>query len=146
MSVGAKLEGRCMCGSVRFSAKPENDEMGTCHCSMCRRWSGGTFMSVACGDTLEVINGDDLQFYRSSEWGERGFCKACGSTLLWRMQDGSHSYISIQTFDDPSQFRFTTEIFSDKKPDNYSFANPTSKMTEAEFLAAYAPTQDAENG
>ncbi|GAA0590326.1 GFA family protein [Paenochrobactrum glaciei] len=146
MSVSAKLEGRCLCGSVRFSAKPMNDEMGACHCSMCRRWTGGVFLSVECGDSLEVTNGDDLTFYRSSEWGERGFCKSCGSTLMWRMQDGSHSVVSIQAFDDPSQFRFTTEIFIDKKPDNYAFANDTSKMTEAEFLAAYASTEDADNG
>ncbi|MBB6260156.1 hypothetical protein FHS77_000680 [Paenochrobactrum gallinarii] len=146
MSVSAKLEGRCLCGSVRFSAKPESDEMGTCHCSMCRRWSGGTFMSVACGDSLEISNDADLGLYRSSEWGERGFCKSCGSTLMWRMLDGSHSYVSIQAFENPAQFRFTTEIFIDKKPDNYAFANDTSKMTEAEFLAAYASTEDADNG
>ena len=146
MSDSAKLNGRCLCGAVRFSAKPVNDEMGACHCSMCRRWSGGVFLCVDCSDSVEIIEGDDLAFYGSSEWGERGFCKTCGSTLMWRMRDGSHNVVSIQAFDDPSQFRFTTEIFVDSKPGNYAFANDTRKMTEAEFLAAFASTQDAENG
>ncbi|MBX8811555.1 GFA family protein [Pseudochrobactrum algeriensis] len=146
MSDGAKLEGRCLCGSVQFSAKPVNDEMGACHCSMCRRWSGGVFLCVDCGDSLEITKGDDLGFYGSSAWGERGFCKVCGSTLMWRMQDGSHNVVSVQAFENPSQFRFTTEIYIDCKPDSYAFANDTSKMTEAEFLAAFASTQDAENG
>lgn len=146
MSDSAKLECHCLCGSVRFTAKPVNDEMGACHCSKCRRWSGGVFLSVDCADTVEITKGDDLVFYSSSPWGERGFCKACGSTLMWRMADCSNYFVSAQAFDNPSQFRFVSEIFIDNKPDSYAFANDTSKMTEAEFLAAYASTQDAENG
>lgn len=146
MSNSARLEGRCLCGSVRFLAKPVSDEMGACHCSMCRQWSGGVFLSVDCGNSLEIIKGDDLGFYGSSAWGERGFCKACGSTLMWRMRDGSHNVVSIQAFENPSQFKFGSEIFIDSKPENYAFANDTRKMTEAEVLAAYAPTQEGENG
>ena len=35
-----RLTGGCICGAVRFEAKPESDEMGVCHCGFCRRWSG----------------------------------------------------------------------------------------------------------
>lgn len=133
------LKGGCLCGAVRFSASPGAAEMGVCHCSMCRRWSGGTFMAVDCGDRVEFEKDGELGAYESSKWGERTFCKSCGSTLVWRTRDGKHSAVSAQAFDDPSIFKFVSEIFIDEKPDNYAFANETKKMTGAEIFAKFAP-------
>ena len=133
------LSGRCLCGAVRFTATPESMTMGVCHCSMCRRWSGGTFMAVDCGSSLKIEDESALGVYHSSEWGDRCFCKTCGTTLFWRLRQGSHDVVAAQAFDDPSQFEFTSEIFVDDKPRNYMFANHTKKMTGAEFLASFAP-------
>lgn len=136
------LNGRCLCGGVTFQATLEKREMGVCHCSMCRRWSGGAFMVAECaGDALKVADESQLGVYKSSEWGERCFCKSCGSTLFWRMQDHSMAAISIQAFDDPSQFDFVQEIFVDEQPANYAFANKTKRMTSKEFLEAFASGQ-----
>ncbi|MBE7186270.1 MAG: GFA family protein [Methylobacterium mesophilicum] len=130
-----RLSGGCLCGAVRFTAIPKNDEMGVCHCGMCRRWTGGVFMAVDC-EVLDIEDGAKLGVYRSSDYGERVFCAVCGSSLFWRMQDGSHSVVALQAFDDPSRFRFTSEIFVDEKPATYAFANETKKMTGSEFVAA----------
>ncbi|WP_132313242.1 GFA family protein [Martelella mediterranea] len=136
------MTGGCICGDVRFSAVPKSMEMGACHCSLCRRWSGGAgFLGVECGTSVKVENEAALGVYPSSEYGERVFCKTCGSTLFWRMQDGSDTVVSSQAFDDADAFRFVSEIFVDEKPDNYAFANDTKKMTSAEFFAAYASEQ-----
>ncbi len=129
-----ELVGGCLCGAVRFTAVPLNDEMGVCHCGMCRRWSGGLFMAVECG-TLAIDDETAVSVYRSSDYGERLFCRTCGSSLFWRMQDGSHIVVSLHALDDPSRFRFTNEIFIDEKPAAYAFANDTKKMTGAEFVA-----------
>jgi hypothetical protein len=142
----SKLSGGCLCGSVRFTAEPTQREMGVCHCRMCRQWSGGVYMAVACGTSVEVEDETSLGVYTSSGYGERVFCKACGSSLMWRLQDGSHSSVSAQAFDDPSVFEFTSEIFVDEQPANYAFANDTRKMTGAEVFALYAPKQDPQNG
>lgn len=136
------LTGGCLCGAVRFTAKPEQADMGVCHCRMCRRWTGGTYMAVACGAGVEIEDGAPLGVYKSSDYGERVFCKVCGSSLMWRLQDGSHSSVSAQAFDDPSVFAFVSEIFVDEQPANYAFANDTRKMTGAEVFALYAPNQD----
>ncbi|KAB0682112.1 GFA family protein [Aureimonas leprariae] len=111
--------------------------MGVCHCGMCRRWSGGVFMAVEC-ESLEIGDEAALGVYRSSEYGERVFCRTCGSSLFWRMQDGSHVAACLSAFDDPSRFRFTSEIYIDEKPATYAFANDTRKMTGSEFLASVA--------
>ncbi len=133
------LMGRCLCGAVTFEATPETMAMGVCHCSMCRKWSGGSFMAVECGTSLKIEDQSALGVYTSSDWGERCFCKTCGTTLFWRMRDGSHQVVSAQAFDDPGQFQFVSEIFIDENPGNYAFSNQTKKMTGAEFLASMVP-------
>jgi hypothetical protein len=141
-----RLSGGCLCGDVKFTAEPVNDEMGVCHCEMCRRWTGGTYMAVSCGNSVKFENENALGVYKSSGYGERVFCKTCGSTIAWRLQDGSHTSLSAQAFDDPSVFKFKTEIFVDEQPDNYAFANETTRMTGPEVFAMYAPNQEPQNG
>ncbi len=99
-------------------------------------------MAVNCGNSIEFGEGAPIAGYRGSSWGERVFCSKCGSTLVWQTQDRSHQVASMQAFDDPSQFQFTGQIFVDYKPDNYTFANETRMMTEAEVFAKFAPSPD----
>jgi hypothetical protein len=135
--------GGCLCGSVRFEASPLRLDMDACHCSMCRRWSGGVFMAVPCGDGVAFQSAATLGIYRSSEYGERLFCRECGSSLIWRLQDGSSAAVALQAFDDLSGFVFVEEIFVDEKPDHYAFANETRKRTGAEVMAQFANEQGA---
>ncbi|NWG45795.1 MAG: GFA family protein [Alphaproteobacteria bacterium] len=128
---------RCLCGAVTFRATPAKPEMGACHCGMCRHWSGGVFFGVDCTGPIEFASEEALGVYASSDYGERCFCKQCGSTLIWRMRDGSHAVVSVQAFPDPGAFRFASEIFIDEKPDSYSFANDTKRMSGAEFIAQF---------
>jgi hypothetical protein len=132
----AALSGRCLCGAVQFTATPKRMEMGVCHCGMCRRWTGGAFMGVQCGPDVQVADASQLGAYQSSGYGERCFCKVCGSTLFWRMQGGAMHVVAAQAFDDPNAFAFVSEIYVDEQPGNYSFANQTKRMTGPEFVAA----------
>ena len=131
------MTGRCLCGAVRFSGTPAKMHMDACHCSLCRRWSAGPFFGVNCPD-LAVEDESALATYASSEHAERQFCGICGSTLFWRMKDGSMIAVSAQAFDDPSSLPLEIEIFVDEKPATYEFANATVKMTGAEVMAAFA--------
>ncbi len=146
MGAGERLNGQCLCGAVKFAAVPAKMEMDVCHCSMCRRWSGGAFMAVNCGTSVEITDETALSTYSSSEWGERLFCSKCGSSLFWRGKHGGITMVSMQAFAAPEQFRFAEEIFIDNKPANYDFANETHRMTGEEFLAALAAKQEAEHG
>lgn len=139
------LNAECLCGSVQFTATPENDEAGVCHCTMCQRWTGGLSIMRSCTG-LDVSKDDDLGIYVSSEWGERGFCRNCGSSLFWRAKDGSHTAIAVAAFGQHDGIRLTTEIFYDRKPDYYALANDTQKMTEAETIAFFTGAQDENHG
>ena len=135
------LSGGCLCGAVRFSARPEKLEMDVCHCSMCRKWSGGTFMAVPCAE-VKVVDEGALSVYPSSDWAERVFCRTCGSSLFWRLRrrDGPVA-VSMQSFDGPSPFTFGEEIFIDEKPALHAFAGERPRKTGAQVFAEFDAKQ-----
>ena len=141
-SDGQRIAAQCLCGSVRFSAVPVKAETDVCHCSMCRRWAAGPLFAVDCGDSLVVDAGDDLERYGSSDWGERGFCRKCGTSLFWNLTGQQAYHVSLSAFETPPQVRFATEIFIDEKPDCYEFANDTNKLTGEQVLALFAAGQE----
>ncbi|MBS7699229.1 MULTISPECIES: GFA family protein [unclassified Chelatococcus] len=141
-AASSAIPGGCLCGAVRFSAVPAKHEMDVCHCGMCQRWSGGVFMTVPCAE-ITVADESALGVYPSSEWGERLFCKTCGTSLMWRLrgQQGGNVAVSMQSFDDKSSFVFAEEIFIDEKPDLYSFVGDRPRKTGAEIMAEFAAQQ-----
>ncbi|NDW06546.1 GFA family protein [Jiella pacifica] len=141
-----QLQAKCLCGGVRIDADLDNQEVGACHCDICRRWAGGPFLAVEASKNVVVAGTDLLGIYESSGWGERGFCNRCGSTLFWRSKDAAHYAISAMAFDDLTEAVLTKQIFIDSKPDWYAFANETESMTGAEFLAQFASAEDKPNG
>ena len=137
------LSGGCLCGAVRYTAVPQKRAMDVCHCSLCRRWSGGVFMSVPCGE-VTVEDESQLASYASSEWAMRQFCRNCGASLFWRLRQGGEGHVAVafQAFDDQSSFDFVAEIFIDEKPALYAFAGERPRLTGDEFLARMAAKQE----
>ncbi len=129
--------GSCLCGGVRVSVAKLNANVGACHCGMCRKWSGGPFFAADCGTDVAFEGEDNLTVYNSSAWAERGFCKKCGSHVFYRLKASQHYMLSAGLFDDQSEFVLDHQIFIDKKPDFYNFANETVNMTEAEVFAKF---------
>lgn len=129
-----KRTGRCLCGAVSFEISKSDAHIGACHCSMCRRHSGGVFIGLRVSESDISFHGEDqLARYTSSDWAERAFCKTCGSTLFYRVtldgpMKGEH-HVGIGTLDDPSGLPLTQELFIDLKPDGYSFAEKTQALT-----------------
>ncbi|AGH94335.1 GFA family protein [Pseudobdellovibrio exovorus] len=133
------VSGRCLCGVVSYEAQMEKAEFHVCHCGMCRRWSGGVNMSFDAGTSVKFKGEENIGLYSSSDWGERGFCKSCGTSLFFRMKEQRSHYICAGSLDeknDVSKMHFATEIYIDKKPASYEFGNKTLRLTEADFLAS----------
>lgn len=129
--------GKCLCGQVSFTVKSMSQHVGACHCGMCARWAGGPLMAVDCGTEVVFNNEDLITVYNSSEWAERGFCSHCGSHLFYRLKQSLQHMIPAGLFDDNSQFVLGNQVFIDRKPGFYEFANKTATMTEAEVFAKY---------
>ena len=43
-----RMKGTCLCSAIEVVAL-ERGDVGLCHCSMCRRWSGGLMLAMHCG-------------------------------------------------------------------------------------------------
>lgn len=130
------MQGKCLCGAVEVVA-PEQKEVGLCHCSMCRRWSGGPLFAVHCESGVS-FNGLEPARYRSSDWAERGFCPTCGTHLFYYLLPGDEYVLPAGLFQDQS-FHLESEIFIDEKPEYYELKNDTRKMTGQQVFELYAP-------
>jgi hypothetical protein len=135
-------KGRCLCGAVKFTANKINNNVAACHCGMCRRWGGGPLMAVSCGTDVVFEGEENITIYNSSDWAERGFCGKCGSHLFYRLKEINEHQMPVGLFDDQGSFNFDLQVFTDRKPAFYSFANKTNEITEAEVIEMYAPEQN----
>lgn len=138
MSDELNLDGACLCGAVKFSATAAGPDVVACHCDMCRRWSAGPYMELTC-QSVTFEDKEHIGRIRSSEWAERGFCTKCGSNLFYHIVDSSDYQMAAGLFDDQSMLRMSLQVFTDRRPDFYEFANKTKMMTEAEVIAMFAP-------
>ena len=99
-------------------------------------------MTVDCGTDVLFEGEENISVFDSSEWAERGFCKKCGSHLFYRLKQSKQHIIPVGLFDEQERFVFDHQVFIDKKPSFYAFANETSEMTGAEVFALYAPSSE----
>lgn len=138
MSLIQGANASCLCGAVEMSFTAVSENVGACHCNMCRKWSGSLFMGVEAGTEVAFNNLDEVSTFDSSECAERGFCFQCGSHLFYRIKQSGQYYIPVGLFDDQTKFVFDHQIFIDEKPGFYCFSNKTNNMTGEEFFAAFA--------
>lgn len=132
------VQGKCLCGAVTVLVEKVSQKLGACHCTMCRKWSGGPFLGAFCGTGIVIEGQEHLTRYDSSAWGERGFCNRCGSHLFYRFKPKDQYVVSVGMFDDVKNFQFDHQIFIDEKPPYYNFAEQTKKLTGNEVRAKMA--------
>ena len=79
------VPGSCLCETVRFEIELPTLACGHCHCSMCRRPHGASFVTwiAVPRERFRITAGaEDIVHYRSSEHGTRRFCRHCGSQMF----------------------------------------------------------------
>ncbi|HKO51934.1 MAG TPA: GFA family protein [Polyangiaceae bacterium] len=124
---------------MTFSAQQVELQHHACHCGMCRRWSGGSgFLGSPCAG-VTFGGSEHLQRFMSSDWAERGFCKACGTTLFYYLKPTQAYTMSVGAFDDQTLFQLVREICIDRKPSGYAFAGDHERWTEAETFERLTP-------
>ena len=77
--------GSCLCGRVRFEIDGKLAGIQLCHCSQCRRASGGAFAAnlPVRAENFRIVAGE-AKSYESSPGKERLFCGDCGSPIISR--------------------------------------------------------------
>lgn len=137
------MDGQCLCGSITVKT-PDKKSVDACHCGMCRRWGGGPALGISCDSEVQIDGFDKLKVYQSSEWAERAFCGECGTHIFYKLLPTNQYFVPAGLFQNGIEFEFTEQIFIDKKPSYYEFANQTLNMTEAEVFAKFSPSEDSQ--
>jgi len=130
-----EVTGHCLCGAVTYTAEGVETDIHSCHCSMCRRWTGGPAFAASVGK-VTFEGEENVSRYDSSAWAERGFCKRCGTNLFYRLKESDHYVLWMGTFDDQTPFNLASEIFIDEKPPVYELAGDRPRLTGEEFMAS----------
>jgi hypothetical protein len=138
------MDGKCLCSAITVKT-PDKTTIDACHCGMCRRWGGSPALGVPCGSDVQIDGFDKLKVYQSSEWAERAFCGECGTHIFYRLLLTNEYFVPAGLFQNEIEFEFKEQIFIDRKPSYYEFANQTLNMTEAEVFAKFASSQNIED-
>ena len=94
--MGDLIQGTCLCGGIEFEMQASDQfgpglEMGECHCTRCRGWSGAAGVPFVVADPakFKVTKGQELLArYEPEGFSPRAFCSRCGSSLY----SGSGTY------------------------------------------------------
>lgn len=135
------MEGKCLCSAITIRTL-DKKSIDACHCGMCRRWGGGPALVVSCGSEVQIEGIDKLKVYKSSEWAQRAFCSECGTHIFYRLLSTNEYFVPVGLFQDDLEFEFKEQIFIDRKPSYYEFANQTLNMTEAEIFTKFASSEN----
>ncbi|MGK2924331.1 MAG: GFA family protein [Lysobacterales bacterium] len=105
MSDEKTVQGGCLCGAVRFALELPSKWCAHCHCSMCRRAHGAGYVTWVgfASEHFRLLQGDNqLKWYASSPDARRGFCNACGSTMLFESTRwAGETHVALGCVDEP---------------------------------------------
>lgn len=129
------IRGSCLCGSVRFEAGPPYSAFRYCHCSRCRKASGGAHaanivvpqaqFAWLAGESL--INRFDLPgAQRFAVW----FCTRCGSRVPHRIKTREDYLVPAGLLDNDPPIRPEHSIFWGSKAGWYVEPREVPKFTE----------------
>jgi hypothetical protein len=101
------LHGGCLCGQVRYEARPDHRDGYYCHCRMCQLAFGNTRATFFNLRRDQVSWATPPAYYASSKIARRGFCGRCGTPLSFEFNDSERMDLSVGSLDDPSVMKPT---------------------------------------
>lgn len=112
----ARIEGGCLCGSVRYSADAEPKFVGVCHCADCQHFTGSAFATViGVPSSALKITGALKTYSKRGDSGKpihRRFCPECGSGLMDEAEAlPGIAMVNAGTLDDHSWVTPQSEIY-----------------------------------
>lgn len=90
MSDDRDHKGTCFCGAVELEVSGDPIDVGYCHCTSCRAYSGAPFVAftIWSAEQLRVTKGSALLgSFNKVGTSDRRFCKRCGGHLMLHHAD-----------------------------------------------------------
>lgn len=109
------LRGSCQCGGVQFELPETFEARAFCHCTTCKKLSGGgsTANGRVSGDELRILEGEELlRTYQPDEGSAKTFCSVCGSNLFgggW--PESEQASVRLSAIDSPLDTKPSKHIY-----------------------------------
>jgi len=116
-----RRSGGCACGTIRFLVDAEPLGTGACHCSNCRKFSGGgpNYVVLLPPDAIVLEQGQPRAYEDRGDSGGkvlRNFCPDCG-TPLWSIAENLPFVpVKVGAFDDAADLGPVMHIFTASAP------------------------------
>lgn len=115
--------GSCLCGGITFEAGDLQPDPAHCHCTMCRKFHGAAFGTLAAAGRLEWLTGEELlRHYKADNGTVRTFCDRCGTSIAFRSNDDTATLFEIAAtlFDEDVAIRPAAHIFTNYRASWYA--------------------------
>ncbi|MBJ9974570.1 GFA family protein [Pseudomonas sp. S75] len=108
------MEGGCHCGALRYRLEGDLGDVAHCHCSICRRVSGGLVVTwVTVPRTAFSWLAGQPQRYVAPASCTRWFCGRCGAHVALQTTHSEASIdVTVATMDRPEQVRANRHIWT----------------------------------
>ncbi len=108
--------GSCLCGQIRFEVDEFAPRTGNCHCSMCRKFHGAAYATLAEAYARHfrwIAGAALLKSYTAANGTTRRFCNNCGSSLTFASPaaDPDLVEIALGCFDDEVPIKPDAHIY-----------------------------------
>lgn len=136
--------GSCLCGAIEFEADAFTENIAHCHCSMCRKFHGAAYATIA-GVTREHfrwLRGEDLlRSYTAENGTTRSFCGRCGSSLVFSSPRAPEDIVEIAlgAFDGDLPVRPDAHIYVESGANWVSMASGDVRYKEGRSSARMEP-------
>jgi hypothetical protein len=110
-----EVAGTCLCGGIRFTVAQPFLRVSSCHCTTCKKISGGvgTTSGRARTEDIRILEGEELATsHRPDEGTLKTFCSRCGTNLFgggW--PESEFTSVRLSALDEPYEGRVEHHIF-----------------------------------
>jgi hypothetical protein len=135
------MQGKCLCGEVRFTLSGEIPNLYQCHCSLCRKVTGSSANAAfrVEREQLRWNAGEDrVREYQTAGGFKSHFCSNCGSPLPNLTANDSAWWVPVGLLEETDALQVAAHVFVGSRArwdviaDN---ARQFEEMPDAETLA-----------
>ncbi|EKO3929607.1 GFA family protein [Vibrio fluvialis] len=123
----------CLCQQVTFSVAGFEPLVAHCHCTMCRKFHGSAFGTLAATQDLQWLSGHSLlKEFTAANGTVRTFCSQCGSSIGFRSKGVAPEQmeVALGLFDHPIPVSPDTHIYTHYKANWYTIEDSLPQKGE----------------